>query len=83
MVKHTISHVLRRVTVIFQEDLSSRQPSHVEYNFERLTLEKVKTKWQLHKKIACARERLMPCHFRLRFACAQSMQSVNLCICMY
>ena len=50
MVKPTVSRVLRRVMVIFQEDLSSRQHSHVEYNFERLTQEKVKTKWQLHQK---------------------------------
>ena len=56
---------------------------HVGYDFEHLSQEKVKTKWQLHQKIACARERLMPCHFRLRFDCAQSMQSVKLCISMY
>ena len=56
---------------------------HVGYNFERQTQAKVKTKWQLYQKIACARETLMPCHFRLRFDCAQSMQSVKLCICMY
>ena len=57
---HNFSRV-KRVKVIFQDVLGSIP--HVAHNFKCLTQKKVKTKWQLHEKIACGREGL--CHVTL------------------